>query len=144
MGWHSIDAIVTLIDIAPVDLEWWATGHIASLKVGVLCVLHLGISSTGIQEQSVEQFFFLVQSRKYRLEFLLGVGLRRLLCIVEFRQDFAGNEDVPCPQGGILCLQRHCELCDHQDHSYDLIGTSHSAEVACDRFGTGNAGCSAQ
>jgi hypothetical protein len=35
---------------------------------------------------------------KHVLEFLLRVGLRRLFSVVKFRQNLAGNKNVPCPQ----------------------------------------------
>src|ERR1700757_1362761 len=66
------------------------------VEVSVLGVLNLGIPNTRIQEQTVEQLLFFIHDRKHRLQFLLRVGLRRLLGIVEFRQDFACNENVPC------------------------------------------------
>src|SRR5437868_6161637 len=68
------------------------------VEVSVLGVLHLCITHAGIQEETVEQLIFLVHRRKHRFEFLLRVGLRRLLGIVEFRQNLAGNENVSCTQ----------------------------------------------
>ena len=56
------------------------------VEIGVLGVLHLGVTHTRIQEQTIEQFFFFIHDRKHCLEFLLRVGLRRLLGVVEFRQ----------------------------------------------------------
>jgi hypothetical protein len=66
------------------------------IEVSVLGILHLSITNTGIQKESVGQLFFLVHLRKHILELLLRVGFRRLLGVVEFGEDLAGNEDVPC------------------------------------------------
>jgi len=60
------------------------------IEVCVFGVLHLGVTHARVQEQTMEQFFFIIHCRKHRIEFLLCVGLRWLLVIVEFRQDFAG------------------------------------------------------
>jgi hypothetical protein len=68
------------------------------VEVCVFRVLHLCIPNPGIQEQTVEQFLFVVHGRKYVLEFLLRVRLRWLLSVVKFRQNLAGNKNVPCPQ----------------------------------------------
>ncbi|HYL12242.1 MAG TPA: hypothetical protein VEV41_04370 [Terriglobales bacterium] len=68
------------------------------VEVSVLGVLHLGITHIGIQEQTIEQFFFFIHCRKKSVEFLLRVGFRRLLGVVKFCQDFASAENVPCPQ----------------------------------------------
>jgi len=68
------------------------------VEVCVFRVLHFGIPNTGIQEQSVEQFLFVVDRRKHVLEFLLRVRLRRLLGVVKFRENLAGDKNVPCPQ----------------------------------------------
>ena len=75
------------------------------MSCGVLGVLHLGVTHTGVQEQTVEQFFLFVHGRKHRLELLLRVRLRRLLGVVEFRKDLAGGEIVPCPEEGIQRLE---------------------------------------
>jgi hypothetical protein len=68
------------------------------VEVSVLGVLHLGVTHAGIQEQTVEQFLLIVHRCKHVLEFLLRVRLRWLLSIVKFRQNLAGNQNVPCPQ----------------------------------------------
>jgi hypothetical protein len=68
------------------------------VEVSILGILHLGVTHTGIQEQAEEQFPFVIHGRKHRLEFLLRVRLRRPLGVVEFRKDFAGDENVPCAQ----------------------------------------------
>jgi hypothetical protein len=52
----------------------------------------------------VEQFFFLVHGRNV-LEFLLRVRLRRLLGVIEFGKNFAGNKHVPCAQESIQRLE---------------------------------------
>jgi hypothetical protein len=76
-----------------------------SVEVSIPGVLHLGVTHTGIQEQTVEKFLFIIHGRKHRFEVLFRVGLRRLLSLVEFRKDFASDENVPCAQEGIQCLE---------------------------------------
>jgi hypothetical protein len=68
------------------------------VEVGVLGVLHFGITNAGIQKQTIEQLLFVVHRRKHRLEFLLRVRLRWLFSVVKFSQELAGNKNVPCPQ----------------------------------------------
>jgi hypothetical protein len=46
----------------------------------------------------MEQFLLVVHGCKHVLEFLLRVRLRWLLSVVKFRQNLAGNKNVPCPQ----------------------------------------------
>src|SRR5690348_6737667 len=65
------------------------------VEVSVLGVLHFGVTHTRIQEQTIEQFFFFIHDRKHRLEFLLRLRLQRLLSVVKFSQDLAGNKNVP-------------------------------------------------
>ena len=72
------------------------------VEVSVLGVLHFGITNTGIQEQTEEQLLFIVHSCKHHFEFLLRVGLRWLLCIVELCKNLAGSEDASCAQ---KCVQ---------------------------------------
>jgi hypothetical protein len=67
-------------------------------EVCVFRVLHFGIPDPGIQEPSVEQFLLVVHGRKHVLEFFLRVRFRGLLSVVKFRQNLAGNKNVPCPQ----------------------------------------------
>jgi hypothetical protein len=63
----------------------------------ILCVTH-----TGIQEQTVEQFFFFIHGRKHVLEFLPSYrASAAFLGVVEFRKDLAGGEDVPCSQARV-------------------------------------------
>ncbi len=53
----------------------------------------------------MEQFLFIAHSRKRRLEFMLHVGLPRLLWTVEFCNNFAGAEDVWCPRECVQHLE---------------------------------------
>src|SRR6185369_17515002 len=46
------------------------------VEVGVLGILHLGVTHTRIQEETIEQFFFFIHHGKHRFEFLLRVWLR--------------------------------------------------------------------
>ena len=71
------------------------------VEVGVFRVLYLGVPNTRVQEQAVDQFLFFVHGCKHVLEFLLRVGLRRLLNVVKFGQNLAGYEDVPSPQPSV-------------------------------------------
>lgn len=48
------------------------------VEVSIFRVLHFCIANPGIQEQTVEQFFFLIHGRKERFEFLLRVVGKRL------------------------------------------------------------------
>jgi hypothetical protein len=72
------------------------------VEVCVFRVLHFCIPNTGIQEQALEQSLLVVHGRKHVLEFLLRVRLRRLLRIVKFRQNLAGDKNVPCPKKRVL------------------------------------------
>src|ERR1700741_304612 len=71
------------------------------VEVSVLGVLHLCIPNPGIQEQTVEEFLFVVHGCKHVLEFLLRVGLRWLFGVIEFRKNLAGNKNVPSSQEGV-------------------------------------------
>jgi hypothetical protein len=75
------------------------------VEICVFRVLHLRITDAGIQEQTVEQFLFFIYDRKHVLEFQLRVRLRWFLSVVEFRQNFAGGENVPCAQESIQRLE---------------------------------------
>jgi hypothetical protein len=71
------------------------------VEIGVLGVLHLGVTHTRIQEQTIEQFFFFIHDRKHRLEFLLRGRASAASRRNEFRQDLAGGENVPCAQESV-------------------------------------------
>jgi hypothetical protein len=75
-----------------------AAGAFLPVEVSVFRVLHFGVAHTGVQEQAVERFFLVVNGCKHVLEFLLRVRLRRLLSVVKFRENLAGDKNVPCPQ----------------------------------------------
>src|ERR1700756_528904 len=68
------------------------------VEVCVFRVLHVCVPNPGVQEQTVEQFLLVVHGSKHRFEFLLRVRLRWFLSVVKFRQNLAGNKNVPCPQ----------------------------------------------
>src|ERR1700758_2791923 len=71
------------------------------VEVCVFRVLHLCIPNPRIQEQTVEEFLFVVHGCKHVLEFLLRVGLRWLFGVIEFRKNLAGNKNVPSSQEGV-------------------------------------------
>jgi hypothetical protein len=75
------------------------------VEIGVLGILHLGISHAGIQKQTEEQFLVVVHGRQQAFEFLFRIGLRRLLGVIEFRQDPTGYENVPCPEKRIQSFE---------------------------------------